>query len=289
MGYLVSTVSKSSTDRSQGNGLNWGRRTIYVAVGLVGLICGLTWALRDPSAAPQGPSTITPSGFALVATYPHDAAAYTQGLTIDKGVLFEGTGKRGKSSLRQVDLASGKVLRSVALNPKYFGEGITVWKDSIIQLTWTSGHAFVFDRDTFEFRKAFRYTGEGWGLTHDGTHLIMSDGSSRLRFLDPESFKVVRRISVHQGRTPIGDLNELEFVEGEIFANVWYNDSIARISPEDGRILGWIDLHKLWPAKERPTRDHVLNGIAYDSQAKRLFVTGKNWPQMFEIRLDRLP
>ncbi|WP_417739431.1 glutaminyl-peptide cyclotransferase [Rosistilla oblonga] len=231
-------------------------------------------------------STTTPiATFEVVNVYPHDPAAFTQGLAIDGGRMYEGTGQYGSSSLRRVELASGKVLQSISLNRDLFGEGITVWKDSIIQLTWKKRRAFVFDRDTFQHRKTLRYAGEGWGLTHDGTHLIMSDGSSRLRFLDPETFREVRQITVHDGRRRIDDLNELEFVEGEIFANVWYNDSIARISPQDGRILGWIDLHNLWPARQRPTREHVLNGIAYDREAKRLYVTGKNWPKLYEVRI----
>lgn len=253
------------------------------------LVAALVFAFGFNNAGNSDQPSVPTSGFTLVASYPHDAAAFTQGLVIDQGQLYEGTGKYGRSHLRLVDLSSGNVLRSVALNQNYFGEGITVWKDSIIQLTWKSGYAFVFDRDTFEYRKAMRYTGEGWGLTHDGTHLIMSDGTSRLRFLDPETFKVVRQVRVHQGRRSVGDLNELEFVDGEIFANVWYKDLIARISPVDGSILGWIDLRRLWPADQRPTREHVLNGIAYDTKTKRLFVTGKNWPKLFEIQLDRLP
>ncbi|WP_218934743.1 glutaminyl-peptide cyclotransferase [Rosistilla ulvae] len=231
-------------------------------------------------------TTTTPiASFQVVNVYPHDAGAFTQGLAVADGRMYEGTGQYGTSSLRRVDLATGNVLQSISLNRDLFGEGITVWKDSIIQLTWKKRRAFVFDRETFQHRKTLRYAGEGWGLTHDGTHLIMSDGSPRLRFLDPDTFKELRQITVHDGRRRIDDLNELEFVEGEIFANVWYNDSIARISPQDGRVLGWIDLHALWPANQRPSREHVLNGIAYDRDAKRLFVTGKNWPKLYEVRI----
>lgn len=231
-------------------------------------------------------ATTTPiASFQVVNVFPHDPGAFTQGLAIADGRVYEGTGQYGSSSLRRVDLATGNVLQSVSLNRDLFGEGITVWNDEIIQLTWKKRRAFVFDRETFAHRKTFRYAGEGWGLTHDGTHMIMSDGSPRLRFLDPATFKEVRQITVHDGRRRVDDLNELEFVEGEIFANVWYNDSIARISPIDGRVLGWIDLHSLWPANQRPSREHVLNGIAYDRDAKRLFVTGKNWPKLYEVQI----
>ena len=178
-------------------------------------------------------------------------------------------------------------MQSISLNRQYFGEGIAIWKDSIIQLTWKQRRAFVFDRETFAYRATLRYAGEGWGLTHDGTHMIMSDGTSRLRFLDPTTFKEIRSITVRDGRRRIEDLNELEFVDGEIYANVWYNDAIARISPDDGRLLGWIDFQQLWPARQRPSREHVLNGIAYDAKNKRLFVTGKHWPNLFEVQIVR--
>ena len=157
--------------------------------------------------------------------------------------------------------------------------------DSIYQLTWTSRQAFVFDRETLAYKKTFRYRGEGWGLTNDGTHLIMSDGTSALRFLDPDTFQEIRRLPVLDGRKRITKLNELEYVKGEIYANIWYSDRIARISPDDGRVLGWIDLSTLWPQRLRPDREHVLNGIAYDKQNDRLFVTGKNWPKLYEIRV----
>lgn len=258
---------------------HWRRWAIVVSLG--GILLGTLAALL---AANQNTSTPVAS-FEVVGTYPHDPSAFTQGLVADDGQLYEGTGQYGTSTLRRVDLTTGKVLQSVSLNQQLFGEGITIWKDSIIQLTWKRRRAFVFDRDSFQHRGTFRYAGEGWGLTHDGTHLIMSDGTSRLRFLDPDTFKELRQIDVHDGRRRIDDLNELEFVEGEIFANVWYHDSIARISPADGRVLGWIDLHQLWPANQRPSREHVLNGIAYDAKTKRLFVTGKHWPNLYEIRI----
>ncbi len=221
----------------------------------------------------------------IVNTFPHDPNAFCQGLVYADGRLFEGTGQYGKSSLREVDLETGRVLRHVNLQDKIFGEGITLWDNSIVQLTWKQRRAYMYDLDTFTYQKTFRYQGEGWGLTHDGTHLIMSDGSATLRFIDPTTFKEVRRISVRDGRRLIGKLNELEYVNGEIYANVWYSDMIARISSEDGRLLGWLDLRPLWPARTRPTKEHVLNGIAYDNTSGRLFVTGKNWPRLYEIRV----
>ena len=258
-----------------------GRRhwpAAVIAIVFVAIVIAMNFQAKPQATAPV-------DGAEVVNSYPHDPLAFTQGLAIADGQLYEGTGQYGTSTLRHVDLETGKVLKNVALQRQYFGEGITIWKDSIIQLTWKRRRAFVFDRETLAYRKAFKYAGEGWGLTHDGTHLIISDGSSRLRFVDPETFREVRRVTVHEGRRRIEDLNELEYVEGEIYANVWYNDSIARISPKDGSVLGWIDLHRLWPVAQRPTREHVLNGIAYDAEQKRLFVTGKNWPRLYEIRV----
>ena len=230
-------------------------------------------------------STAPVSGFQIVNAYPHDPQAFCQGLVFENGQLFEGTGQNGTSSLRLVELETGRVLKHVPIDRRYFAEGITLLNESIYQLTWRARQAFVFDRDTLAYKKTFRYRGEGWGLTHDGTHLIMSDGSSTLRFFDPETFTQVRRLPVRDGRTPISKLNELEFVKGEILANIWYSDRIARISPDDGRVLGWIDLALLWPKRQRPSREHVLNGIAYDEAGDRLFVTGKNWPKLYEIRV----
>jgi len=224
-----------------------------------------------------------------VNAYPHDPRAFCQGLVIHDGVLYEGTGQYGSSALREVDLKTGRVIKQFTLDRQFFGEGITLMGDSLYQLTWRARQAFVFDRETFEYQKTFRYRGEGWGLTHDGTHLIMSDGTSTLRFLDPQTFKEVRRVSVRNGRRRIDQLNELEYVDGEIYANIWKSDVIARISPADGRILGWIDLTPLWPARQRPDPEAVLNGIAWDAENNRLFVTGKHWPRLYEIRVVPQP
>jgi glutamine cyclotransferase len=226
-------------------------------------------------------------GYRVVHTYPHDAGGFTQGLVIVDGHLYESTGLKGRSSLRMEDLESGKVLQRYAVPDKYFAEGLTSWGNTLIQLTWQADTAFVYDRFSFRLLKSFSYDGEGWGLTQDGRRLILSDGSATLRFLDPESFKVERRVTVRDHGAPVKELNELEYVRGEIYANVWHSNRIARISPATGEVLGWIDLTGIIPASELSSDEAVLNGIAYDAKADRLFVTGKLWPKIFEIRVIR--
>ena len=221
----------------------------------------------------------------VLATYPHDPSAYTQGLVIRNGQMYEGTGRLGTSSLRQVDLATGSVLKSIPLNEKYFGEGIAILGNKIYQLTWRDNLCFTYDLTTFQYKEHFRYPYEGWGLTDNGRELILSDGSSDIRFLDPSTFKELRRISVKEGTVRIKNLNELETIDGEIWANIWYEDRIARISPTDGHVLGWIDLSAIYPKNLRTDRDHVLNGIAQDPESKKIYVTGKNWPKLFEIEI----
>jgi glutaminyl-peptide cyclotransferase len=222
--------------------------------------------------------------FKVVAAYPHDPNAFTQGLAIAGGQLYEGTGLYGSSSLRRVDVATGRVEKQRALARNYFGEGIAILGSHVYQLTWQNGVGLVYDLDTFAMQRTFEYEGEGWGLTHDGSQLILSDGTPTLRFIDPDTFAVVRTIQVRDGGKPIEKLNELEFVDGEIWSNIWYDDRIARISPADGKVLGYIDLSKLYPQSARSS-EAVLNGIAYDASSKRLFVTGKNWPQLYEIEV----
>ena len=238
--------------------------------------------LMATSAVPSAPV----DGYQIVHVYPHDPSAYTQGLVYMDGHLYESTGLNGKSSVRMVDLASGQVLQRYDLPAKYFGEGLTIWDGNLIQLTWTSGLGFVYDSFSFALRRTFHYKGEGWGLTHDAKALILSDGSAVLHFLDPSSFREVRRISVVDDKgKPVSNLNELEYVRGEIYANVWQTDRIVRISPRTGKVLGWIDLTGLMEKPADP--DAVLNGIAYDAKGDRLFVTGKLWPKLFEIRVGR--
>lgn len=231
------------------------------------------------------------AGYRIEKTYPHDASAFCQGLAYEDGVLYESTGRHGRSSLRQVDLQTGKILALVRLKEEFFAEGLTIWNDSLVQLTWQNGVAFVYDRATLTFRRSFPISGEGWGLTHDGAALIMSDGTSTLRYLRPEDGRVLRTLQVRDGDRPIPRLNELEMVRGEIWANVWQSDRVVRISPETGQAVGWIDLAGLLPGR-RPGQIgvgdegvDVLNGIAYDAAGDRLFVTGKNWPSLFQIRV----
>ncbi len=239
-----------------------------------------------PAQRPGGPVPVY--GYEVVRSYPHDRNAFTQGLIFRDGVFYEGTGLNGRSGLRKVKLESGEVLQAKPLPQEYFGEGITDWKGQIVQITWRSEVGFVYDMNTFEQTKRWTYTGEGWGLTHDDSRIIMSDGSAQLRFIDPATLKETGRITVRDANGPVERLNELEYVKGEVFANVWQTDRIARISPQDGRVTGWVDLSGLLTPAERAAADAaggVLNGIAYDAAADRLFVTGKLWPRVFEIRL----
>lgn len=245
---------------------------------VIGAAVGIATALPHSAALPV--DTVR-----VVASYPHDPEAFSQGLVIADGVLYEGTGTFGASSLRQVDLKTGRVERSMPLGPEYFGEGITLLGNRIFQLTWKNRLAIVYDRETFAPQTSFRYSGEGWGLTTDGKELILSDGTSYLRFLSAETFEVLRRVHVRTAQGPVDQLNELEYVDGEIYANIWYSDRIARISPKTGAVLGWIDLSALYPLDKRPSREHVLNGIAYDAQSKQLYVTGKNWPRLYQVEV----
>jgi glutamine cyclotransferase len=249
---------------------------------------------RVPGPLPSLQSPVRPDasapvvGFMVQHTYPHDPEAFTQGLEYWRGYLYESTGLNGRSSIRKVELESGKVIRQRPVPMAYFGEGITLWKSALIELTWQSQIAFVYDRDTFEPRRTFSYVGEGWGLTHDATDLIMSDGTAELRFLDPVTFKERRRITVTDGGRPVTRLNELEYVKGQVFANIWTTDRVARIDPASGRVLSWIDLRGLLSGRGPIASDAVLNGIAYDEARDRLFVTGKLWPNLFEIKIRPL-
>jgi glutaminyl-peptide cyclotransferase len=225
-------------------------------------------------------------------TFPHDRAAFTQGLVFENGMLYEGTGLNGQSTLRRVELQSGEVLQSYSLPSQYFGEGITIWEDRIVQPTWKSGMGFVYDKETFELLDTFRYPTQGWGITHDGFRLIMSDGTSTLHFWDPGTFAETGSVEVYSDVGPVTRLNELEYIEGMVFANVWRTDLIAIIDPDTGRVTAWIDLKGLLKPEDLSEPVDVLNGIAYDVDGERLFVTGKLWPKVFEIELispDGLP
>jgi glutamine cyclotransferase len=224
-------------------------------------------------------------GYKVVHVYPHDTSAFTQGLIYLDGFLYEGTGLKGKSEIRMVDLKSGKVQQHYDLPNQYFGEGLTNWGSTLVELTWHAHEGFVYDRFSFRLLRTFNYPGEGWGLTHDERSLILSDGTPNLRFLDPKTFKEVRRVRVTDGGKPVEDLNELEYIHGEIYANIWNTNRIARIAPRTGKVLGWIDLTGILPRQEMENDNAVLNGIAYDEKGNRLFVTGKLWPKLFEIKV----
>jgi len=223
--------------------------------------------------------------FEVVRQLSHDSAAFTQGFTYCNGFFYEGTGREGQSSLREVEPETGRLVRKTDLAPDLFGEGITVMGHEVIQLTWLSHVGFVYDLSDFHLLRSFKYSGEGWGLTTDGHDLFMSDGSAEIRILDAGTFADKRRIRVRDGSKEVDQLNELEFVDGEIYANIWHSDRIARISPQTGQIVGWIDLTGILGPFYQRQAEAVLNGIAYDPKGKRLFVTGKLWPKIFEIRV----
>jgi glutaminyl-peptide cyclotransferase len=245
---------------------------------------GRMQAQTKPRTGAPAAGVVMEYGYRVVNRYPHDRTAFTQGLEYHDGFLYEGTGLNGRSTLRKVKLETGEVMQQVKLGNAFFGEGITVLPHEIVQLTWQSGMGFVYDRETLKMSRSFNYPGEGWGLTNDGKRIFMSDGTAQLRRWDPATLQEQQRITVHDGSKEIVNLNELEWVKGEIYANVWTTDRIARISPEDGRVLAWINLAGLLEDSQRADAD-VLNGIAYDAAKDRLFVTGKLWPTVFEIQL----
>jgi glutamine cyclotransferase len=237
------------------------------------------------TASNPSPGGVPTYSYKVLNVFPHDTNAFTQGLVFLDGALFESTGLNGHSTLRKVDLKTGQVLKQAEVPPQYFAEGIAVLNGKIFQLTWQDGKAFVYDLDTFHLEKRFAYDGEGWGLTTDGQSLVLSDGTDQLRFLDPATFDVKRTISVTLNSRPVKNLNELEYVKGEIFANVWQTFNVVRIDPATGKVLGVINFAGLLkPADFSPHLD-VMNGIAYDAAADRLFVTGKHWPKLFEVHL----
>lgn len=227
-------------------------------------------------------------GYTVVHSYPHDRGAFTEGLFYRDGYLYESTGLEGASTLRKVELKTGKVLVGVRLPDSVFGEGIVDWHDRIVGLTWKNQIGYVVALDDFAFKGKFQYSGEGWGLTRSDKELIQSDGTSALRFIDPETLQETHRVEVTAEGKPVTQINELEWVEGEVYANIWQTDRIARIDPKTGHVLGWIELAGLLPESERQGQQvDVLNGIAYDAKTKRLFVTGKLWPKLYEIKLVR--
>ncbi len=259
------------------------KRFLKLFIPVLIIILAVAFVLFRPDKInPVTPITYT---YEIVNTFPHDQKAFTQGLVFEDGFLYEGTGLNGRSTLRKVELETGNILQMHQLLTKFFGEGVTIYGDNIIQLTYQNNTGFVYNKDTFELLREFDYPTEGWGITHNGRHLIMSDGTPTLYFLDPETFEQVSRIKVYDESTPLWGINELEYVEGQIYANIWPTERIAMIAPDTGSVTGWIDLKGLLTQQDNSMLVDVLNGIAYDQKNGRLFVTGKFWPELFEIKL----
>ena len=263
------------------------RRIIWAAILIIAaaVLIPLVWELWGQPAGSIPAKMSAHMSYEVVNAYPHDPEAFTQGLLYHAGQLYESTGLYGESSLRQVALETGEVLQQVNLPAEVFAEGLTLWEDRLVQLTWREGTGFIYTLADFSPLGQFTYTTEGWGLTHDGERLIMSDGSHRLYFLNPESFQILGEVEVFDQGAPLERLNELEYIHGEVYANLWLTDEIARIDPATGEVLGWINLGGILPEDLISSSTDVLNGIAYDPEGNRLFVTGKNWPLLFEIRL----
>jgi glutamine cyclotransferase len=259
-----------------------------ILLSLASVHCNGGGASSNTAPTNAGENAVVPRfGYQIVNIWPHDPNAFTQGLVFLNGKLIESTGQEGRSSLRNVEMETGKILKKVDVPEQFFAEGIAVLNNKIYQLTWQHGIGFIYDAQSFEKVGQFEYSGEGWGLTTDGKSLILSDGSNRLRFFDPDSFRVTKTIAVVDAKVPISQLNELEFVNGEIYANIWHDDRIAVINPQNGHVTAWIDLAGLLQPGDVQDPEAVLNGIAYDQSSGRLFVTGKLWPRMFEIKIKR--
>ena len=263
------------------------RLVLVLGLALTALQCNgnAPVAKTEPPSNPNAPAP--KYGYEIANIWPHDSNAFTQGLILADGKLLESTGQQGFSSLRRVELQTGQVLKKVDVPEPYFAEGIAVLNGKIYQLTWQHNVGFIYDAQTFDRVGQFNYEGEGWGLTSDGRSLILSDGSNRIRFIDPSSFRVTKTIPVLDAQRPIKELNELEYVNGEIYANIWHDNRIATIDPQSGRVTAWIDLTGLLPEGEVHDPEAVLNGIAYDQANNKLFVTGKLWPHLFEIKVKR--
>ena len=264
----------------------WNRFSDLTILFLFVILTGFTpLSLTASAESAKAVASVPVYNFKILNIYPHDQNAFTQGLFFEEGFLYEGTGLNGQSALRKINLKTGDILKIHKLPQEFFGEGIVLYNDKIIQLTWRSHVGFVYDKNSFKLLGTFFYPTEGWGITYDGKQLIMSDGTANLYFLNPDTLKVTGRIEVRDKNIPVTKLNELEYVRGEIFANVWFTSRIARIDPQSGRVTGWIDLEGLSPFKNSDNQMKALNGIAYDSNNHRLFVTGKLWPNIYEIKL----
>ena len=264
------------------------KHLLLLTICMISLQCNSGGANTNaPANKPAENLVVHKHGYQIVGVWPHDTSAFTQGLIFADGKLYESTGQEGRSSLRLVEMQSGKVTQKVDVPVPYFAEGITLLNGKIYQLTWMHQMGFIYDAQKLEKIGQFPYDGEGWGITTDGRSLIISDGSNRLKFLDPDSFRVTKTIAVLDGRTPVEQLNELEYVNGEIYANIWHDQRIVTIDPQNGRVTGWIDLTGLLQPGDVRDPEAVLNGIAYDQATDRLFVTGKLWPRLFEIKIKR--
>jgi len=284
---------RGSTEKARRSRVSIVTLALIAAAGVVLLIVSL---LRDgPENLPNAASNNNNRGtsdaraqqgsFEVVSSYPHDPTSFTQGLVWHDGALYESTGLEGQSKLRRLEFPSGRVLKEINLASEFFAEGLALVDSRLIQLTWQSHRGFVYDLDTFRKLQEFAYDTEGWGLTYDGKNLILSDGSSDLFYLDPQTFKPLRKLAVTMNGKPLPELNELEFIEGEIWANVWQTDMIVRIDPSTGRVTSFLNLKGILAPSDKTGREDVLNGIAYDAERKRIFITGKLWPRIFEIRV----
>jgi glutaminyl-peptide cyclotransferase len=257
------------------------KKWLYIAASIIiAALLVIIWLSFQGLLVENRSSTIY--SYKIIATYPHDSEAFTEGLIFVNGSFYESTGGWGTSSLREVNLADGSIIKEVALPEHYFGEGLTIVNGSLIQLTWQNGIGFVYDLKTFRETENFNYSTEGWGLTFDGVHLIMSDGTSNLYLLDPSTYQKVGQVSVHDANAPIDNLNELEYVNGSIYANIWHQQRIAIINLSTGQVKGYIDLTGIY---QNSDPEAVLNGIAFDQTTNRLFITGKNWPYLFQITI----
>ncbi len=261
--------------------MDFGRALLLFCLGLLATPQGRVQGTIEPKQTPW-------YGYQVLQVYPHDTNAFTEGLEYREGYLYESTGLVGHSTVRRVDPATGSVLQQISLNPEYFGEGITVFNHRVIQLTWQTQIGFIYAQATLGQTSTFQYPGEGWALTNDGQHIYMSDGTDQIRIWDPATLAETGRISVHDGSRAITMVNELEYVRGLLYANIWQTNLVAIISPEDGHVAGWVDLTGLLTPEEQAQAD-VLNGIAYDAAGQRLFVTGKLWPKLFQIQLVPKP
>jgi len=276
-------------------------RVLLIAVGVllvaVAVLVGLSSMRSSSGVAPSGPAGPAPPptgdgrarqvSYETVNSYPHDPTSFTQGLLWRDGGFYESTGMYGHSKLRRLEFPSGKVLKEVSLTDDLFGEGLALVDTRLVQLTWTTHRGFTYDIQSFKKLEEFHYDTEGWGLTYDGANLILSDGSSDLFYLDPHSFKVIKKLPVTMNGRPITELNELEFIDGEIWSNVWQTDLILRVDPATGRVASFLNMKDLLAPSDRTGTEDVLNGIAYDADKKRIFVTGKRWPRIFEIRIKQ--